>query len=464
MTDQPTHEREPNPARHDRRAISRKQALKTAAGVAVGAAGLATLGAPAHAAGPARAASATNVTISMWTTDHLYIQFFGARAKEWERNYPQYKFTYNFLQLNYQEMFDKVLASLAAGSGAPDLIGLEINAFSRFMKGDIALKTLVDLTPRIGAQRSEFVEARWDPYIFKGRIYGVESALCPAGLYYRKDILDAAGIKTPFDSYQDLLAAGRILKKQGKYICVAERVGSTGLGPIVFMELFQQQGGHIFDADGRLTLNDPRAVRALEYLVNAAKEGLFWTAPDMFGAPTLAGIKTGKVATVLMPDWYGKQFIVPTMRELAGKWRIQNLPVWDKGGLRVSAYGGTGFGIPKQSKYVDLVWSLLRYSYMTEKNQVKRFQEIGYFPTMKKAFNDLGVIDVADPYYGGQKIGAVYARVAGQMPAQYQSPYWAESLVALSNEYSNAMNGSKKPAQAIKDATAAIAKVMKQGA
>ena len=46
-----------------------------------------------------RAPRATNVTISMWTHDILYVKFFTARAREWEKQYPQYHFTYNFVQI-----------------------------------------------------------------------------------------------------------------------------------------------------------------------------------------------------------------------------------------------------------------------------------------------------------------------------------------------------------------------------
>jgi arabinosaccharide transport system substrate-binding protein len=445
-------------ADRSRHVVSRKQALKAGAAAIAGMSALPVLDAAgtAFASSPGRAAHATNVTISMWTHDILYVKFFTARAKEWEKKHPQYHFTYNFVQIPYNDLFTKVLANLSAGTGAPDLVGIEINAFSRFMKGEIASKGLVDLSPLIGSQRSHFL--RWEPYSYKGRIYGVESALCPVGLYYREDIFKDAGIKAPLDSYNDLLAAGRILAKKGKYIMI---VGSQDTG--VWLEMFQQAGGHIFDAGGTLTLDDPRAVQILEFLVKGTKDKLFWTPPDLTTAPAIAALKLNKVASVLMPDWYAGYFLKPQVAEQKGKWRLQTMPVWSKGGRRVSTLGGTGFAITRQSKHQQLVWSLLHYTYMTERNQVKRFQQINYFPTMKEALHDPGVTDVPDPYFGGEKIGGVFASVAADIPQQYQSPYWYEARTQLTNEYTNAMAGRKTPARAIKDATTAIQKIMARG-
>src|ERR687886_372046 len=180
-----------------RRAVSRKQALKAGAAAIAGMSTLPVLDAAgtAFASSPGHAAHATSVTISMWTHDILYVKFFTARAREWERQYPQYHFTYNFVQVPYNDLFTKVLANLSAGTGAPDLVGIEISAFSRFMKGNIAARGLVNLTPLIGAERDKFV--RWEPYMVKGHIYGAETALCPVGLYYREDVFKQAGIKAP---------------------------------------------------------------------------------------------------------------------------------------------------------------------------------------------------------------------------------------------------------------------------
>lgn len=397
------------------------------------------------------------VTITMWTHDFLYVKFFKARAEEWKEKYPQYDFKFDFIQIPYDQVFTKVLNTFSAGTGAPDLVGIEISAFSRFMKDNIDEKCLVDLTPLIGKERKLFVEGRWAPYMDKGKIYGVESGLCPVVFYYRDDVFKEAGIKMPIDTYDEFVTAGEKIKAMDKFIMAASRNDQT-----LFMELFQQQGGNVFNKEGKLTISEPRAVKALRFLVDGALDKkIFYPANDPYGAPMMAAFKQSKVVGAIMPDWYLVYDLKSQVPELSGKWRIQEIPAWTPGGLRVSTWGGTGFAITKQSQHPDLVWDLLHYTYMTKENQVKRFLEIDYYPTMIEAMDDPRVKNFVDPYCGDQKIGEVFSRVAKKIPLQWQSPYWNEAMTVIQKEVSFAMNGKKSPEQAIRDMDKEIKALMK---
>ncbi len=400
-------------------------------------------------------------TISMWTHDKLYVDFFNFRGETWKKDQPAFDLTFDFQQVPYGEVFTKVLANLAAGSGAPDLVGIEISAFSRFMKGNIAEKGLVDLTEWIGEERKKFVEGRWTPYMYKGKIYGVESALCPVGYWYQPAVLETAGIKEPPKTWEDFVAAGKQLAANKKTMAP---VDDTGNG--LFMELFQQRGGNIFAEDGSVTLNTPEAVEVLQFLVDGAnKDKVFLkTSADSFwGAGTYAAYKDGLAAGAIMPDWYLDATLKPQLADMSGQWRLAPMPLWPKGGHTTSTWGGTGFAITKQSKHADLVWSLLHYTYMTKESQVLRFQKIHYFPHMIEAFTDPGVVDLEEPYCGGQKVGGVFAAVANDIPIQWQSPYWSEAMTELTNQCTAAFAGEISPEEAIKKADENIKAIVAKG-
>jgi len=448
------------------RSISRKDALTAGAAVAAGLAGLSALGGAetALASSPTRSSAATDVTLTMWSQDPLYVKFFKSRSTEFSA-LPQnknYTISYNITQIPTANIFPKLLSTLAAGSGAPDIATLEINAFSTFEKGDLLAKGMVNLKPLIGSQYNDFLQQRWIPYTYKGAVYGVESGLSPSCLYYRQDILSKAGLKPPFMTYDDLVTAGRLLKKKtGQAILLSPLVDIA-----TFSQMFQQVGGHYFNASGELTLDDSKAVSLLTYLVNGHKEGIFYGLNDPYSPPAFAAYQQAKLASVLMPDWYGDQFLKLSVPNESGLWRIQVLPTSTLGGGSVSCWGGTGIGVTKQSKHQQLAWQFLHYAYMNRANQIKRFQEIHYFPTMKAVLNDPAITSGTDPYYGGQKIGGLYASVASKVPVQYQSPYWNQVLYSGPNsvvvEYSLAMLGKKSPSQAIKDAVAGAKKIMSQ--
>jgi multiple sugar transport system substrate-binding protein/arabinosaccharide transport system substrate-binding protein len=425
--------------------LSRRSFLQ-AAGIA---GGMLLLAACAPAAAPssqapaegssAQAPSADAVTISMWTHDQLYVQFFTSRGEKWQATQSDRTFTFDFQQIPYAEVFTKVLANLAAGSGAPDLVGIEISVFSRFMKGNIAESGLVPFNDLIGDEKDKFL--RWDPYTFNGNLYGVESALCPVGYWYQPALFEQAGVEPP-KTWEEYLVVAATLKEAG-----AAMFPIDDLGAGLFNELLQQRGGHLFSEEGEVTLNTPEAVEVLQLLVDGANqdEFIFKTGADSFwGAATMAAYRDGLVAGAIMPDWYQGATLAPSLEDMTGQWRIATMPVWSAGGHKTSTWGGTGFAITKQSQHVEEVWDLLHFTYLTKEGQVERFKEIGYC--------------------GGQKVGAVFAEVAEDIPTQFQSPFWEEAQMALANQLTLAFAGDSTPEAAIQQATDDIQAIVAKGA
>ena len=121
-------------------------------------------------------------------------------------------------------------------------------------------------------------------------------------------------------------------------------------------------------------------------------------------------------------------------------------------------------GVTKQSKHPEIAWEILKYTYMTKENQVKRYLEIHYFPTMLDALEDPRIVEAEDPFCGGQKVGAVFAKVASEVPIYYAGPYKAEALQILDKDViTPVMAGEKKPEDALKDATEKLRDTMATG-
>jgi multiple sugar transport system substrate-binding protein/arabinosaccharide transport system substrate-binding protein len=404
--------------------------------------------------------SAEATTITMWTHDNLYVEFFNSRGEKWKADHTDKTIEFDFQQIPYGEVFTKVLANLAAGSGAPDLVGIEISVFSRFMKGDIADKGLVPFNDLIGDEKDKFL--RWDPYTYKGNLYGVESALCPVGYWYQPALFEKAGVELPA-TWEEFAEAGVKLKEATN----ATLLPVDDLGAGLFNMLFQQRDQHLFSEDGALTLNTPEAVEVLKFILDAANssEVFFKTGADSYwGAATLTAYKDGAIAGAVMPDWYHTATLAGELKDMAGQWQLAKMPTWKNGSHKTSTWGGTGFGITKQSKDAPLVWDLLHYVYLTKEGQVERFQQIGYYPHMIEAFTDPGVMDKAFEFCGGQKIGTIFAEVATDIPTQFQSPFWEEAQRALNDQITLAFAGDVGPEEAIQAATDGIKTIMEKGA
>lgn len=75
-----------------------------------------------------------------------------------------------------------------AGGTPPDIADIEQGTFGRFLRGEVPL---ADLGPRLKQEGfwDKLITSRQALYTWQGKVYGVEHALTPVVLYYRKDLL-----------------------------------------------------------------------------------------------------------------------------------------------------------------------------------------------------------------------------------------------------------------------------------
>lgn len=389
------------------------------------------------------------VTISLWTHDGLYVDFFSARAEEWKENYPDIEFTFNFEVI--PEVFDVALANLAAGEEMPDLIGLEQGSFPRFMEGGILEDKFVDLTDLVGNDYERVTEGRWTPYTYNGRIYGLESGLSAVGYYYQPAIFEEYGLEIP-TTWNELLEAGEVLAEGGIAIIPMPE------GADFFRMLFYQRGGNIFSPTGEFVFgseeNQAHAVAVLNLIKEGYDLGVFdyYVGGDYWGAAHMTGYQEGRIASAIMPDWFSDYMLKPMTEGLEGKFRITTMPLWDDGaGHNTSAWGGTGFAISKDTENGELVWDFLKYSYLTPEGQIKRFEEIRYFPSMMEAFDDPRVVNVEDEFFGGQKIGQTFAEMVDDQPIWYQSQFLAAFNDAIGADITLMLEGDMSAEEAVED-------------
>lgn len=449
--------------------VSRREFLRLSAAISAAAVAAACAPQAAPPAAPAAEGEAPapaapqDITISMWTHDILYVQFFTTRGEVWKEQYPNYNITFDFQQIPYGEVFTKVLTQLAAGSGAPDLVGIEQGAFPSFMKDNIAETGLVDLTPLVGEEKDKFY--RWEPYTYQGKLYGVESALCPCVMYYRPDLFEKAGIEyQEIQTWDDYYTAGQKLLEHDMHISIVDDQGGFTSWGITSV---QRQGLLYFTEDGELVIDTPEAIEALTYLVRAANDQkvLLKTGADGYWGPsTTTAFLEDKVASVIGADWYLGYYMKANLKDQAGKWRVALLPRFPSGGFKGSSYGGTGFAITKHSTNVPLVYDLLHFTYMTKESQILRFKQINYFPHMKEAIESEEILNYADEFCGGQITGAVYAESAKEAGALWQHPLRSEAIQELPNQITLAFEGEVTPEQALKAAADWGRKVLAEGA
>lgn len=121
----------------------------------------------------------------------------------------------DYLMNNHGDHHTKLTTNLATGSGAGDVIVVDVEKIGPF----VASGGLVNLSKQYGADK---FQAQFAPYAWAqgkggdGSMYGIPVDLGPGVMYYRTDIFEKAGIdvKEAIKDWDAYIAAGVKLKQQ----------------------------------------------------------------------------------------------------------------------------------------------------------------------------------------------------------------------------------------------------------
>ena len=80
----------------------------------------------------------------MWSFVDLHNEFYGKMVEKWNEENPDKQIQVTFSTYPYSDMHNKLMMSLQAGSGAPDLCDIEIGQFPNYSGDDSPLYSMND--------------------------------------------------------------------------------------------------------------------------------------------------------------------------------------------------------------------------------------------------------------------------------------------------------------------------------
>ncbi len=308
----------------------------------------------------------------------------------------------DYLMNNHGDHHTKLTTNLATGSGAGDVIVVDVEKIGPF----VASGGLVNLSQQYGADK---YQERFAPYAWAqgkgadGNMYGIPVDLGPGVMYYRSDIFAKAGIdvKEAIKDWDSYIAAGEKLKQQNvQLIASAADVAQA----IIFTTVPEGEGLY-FDKEGNPVVTSQRFVHAFEVAKTIRDKGLdgrilAWS------NEWYEGFRNGTFATQLSGAWllgHLNNWIAP---ETAGKWGVSHLPDGIYG-----SWGGSFLSIPTQSKHQDEAWKLIEYMTTRRDIQLQHFATIAAFPANTTTYDD-PMFQEEIAFLGGQKARLLFADVA----------------------------------------------------
>lgn len=363
----------------------------------------------------------------------------------------------NFRNLAPGQIYLNLPPVLASGVGLPDVVVLE----DSHLPAMISTGGLTDLSARAAVYRSRFNAFKWAAVSSgSGRVYAMPWDSAPVAVFYRRDIFARAGLPSAPEevaallaTWEDYLAAAKTIKeKTGAYMLPFAATKNDGR---FFEMLLQQQGLGYFNKNGAVAVDNPQAVRTLEFIGRLYREGLTHESVA-WEDPWYAAIRKGEVATVITGvhfDSFLRNWIAP---QTSGLWGIVPLPAWAGGaGARTSNDGGTSLAIPKRAKQAEAAWEFVRFMLTRKESQLNMMKAQEAFPALEDVYDD-PFFSEPSPFYGGQAPLKIFADLARQIPPWYYTEDYPTANSICSAEIQSFLAGNKDAGAALLAAAKAI--------
>ncbi|HUC91694.1 MAG TPA: sugar ABC transporter substrate-binding protein [Paenibacillus sp.] len=256
--------------------------------------------------------------------------------------------------VDYANYYTKLNTQIASGEG-PDVFEVGYENFASYA----AKNTLKDLTSVIAADTSfkpeSFQGLAYDAFNYGGKQYGVVESFSAVVLYYNKDLFDKYQVEYPTADWtwkEELAAAQKMTDpKNGVWGTYA---------PIQFYEFYKtiaQNGGGIWSADNKPTVNSKENIEALNWMLGkASKEKV--SPPlndDTFSQPDadLNAFMSGKLAMLRAGTWNFGRFA-----EAPFKWDIALEPGNTQ---KAHHFFADGLVVSGNTKNEEAAWKFIKF-------------------------------------------------------------------------------------------------------
>ena len=183
------------------------------------------------------------------------------------------------------------------------------------------------------------------------------------------------------------------------------------INSLYFSRLGQETHAYVEDA-GQQTLDDG-VQQVWDYAVEAIDRDLT-TGYAQFSPEWNAGFGDDSFAAIAAPSWM-RGYIENIAPETASSWAIVAVPGVD------GNWGGSQLSVPATGEYHEQAARFVRF--MTSSGtQLELFRESGNFPSIPELYSRPEIVELDDPFFGGQNVGRIYVDSVQDVPSQPKIP------------------------------------------
>ncbi|MBB3119568.1 extracellular solute-binding protein [Pseudoduganella violacea] len=360
----------------------------------------------------------------------------------WQKTHPE--IPVKLVSLQIEDHHNSMTTALAAGARLPDVMAIDFGYIGIFAESK-GLEDLLQAPYGAGQYRKQFVSyTSAQATGSRGNLAALPADIGPGLLFYRKDLLDKAGVGEAelTRSWESYIEAGRKLKAAtGVYLLSR----AADLKDIYIRANLKDGEGLYFGDKGRVLVDTPRFARAFE-LAKAARAAGIDAKTVLWTSEWSEGFKRDKVASQMMGSWLSGHLSKWLAPGSAGKWRAAPLP-----GGALASYGGSFYAIPKKAANKEAAWEFIKFMTINKEVQLNALREIAAYPALTAAHAD-AAMDEAQPYFGGQKTRLLARDAAARIPVIRVDKYDTMANEVVNAELDKVLVQNKDIKTALQDA------------
>lgn len=327
------------------------------------------------------------------------------------------------------------------GDSPYDILNMDIVWVPKFA----AAGWLMDLSDRLPKEQLvKFLKGNIEGGQYQDRLYRIPTTSDAGVLYYRKDLLDKAGVQPP-ETFEQMVNIAQNLQKQGDtrwgYLWQGKQYEGVSA---MFVEVLEGFGGFWANPDTlEVGLDQPQAIQAVEFLRSLIVKGISPRGVSTYGEEeTRLLFQSG--GSVFVRNWpYVWKLANAEDSKVKGDVGIKPM-IHAQGQTGGSCLGGWGLAISKTSRHPEEAWRLIQY--MTSEETMKRFVlATGLIPSYQTLFKDPDIL-AKFPHFT-QLLAAVQKPALRPPIAQY-----AQASDVLQRYLSAAFTGRMSSEEAMKAA------------
>jgi len=339
-------------------------------------------------------------------------------------------------QIPWTAAHEKLLTAFV-GESLPDVAQIGNTWLPEFR----TLGALEDLGPRVAG--SSVIAARsyfpgiWDTNLVEGVLAGVPWYVDTRVLFYRKDLLAAAGVAAPprtWTEWHDALVRLKARAGPGRYAILLPT--DEWAQPVIFG---LQSGATLLTEQGRdAAFEAPAFRRAAEFYVSLFREGLAPALANTQIANLYQQFAVGDFAMYITGPWNLGEFRRRLPASLRDAWATAPLPAagdgepGGPGAPGVSLAGGSSLVLFRSSKRSDDAWKLIEF--LSEPAQQVRFYALaGDLPARRDAWSD--------PLLSGDAAARAFEEQLGHVAATPRIPEWEQIAQKVAEHLEPAIRG-----------------------